>query len=259
MHADAFHATGARHAVGQDYALAGVGVAGPFAVVSDGCSGAADSDVGARLVALAAAEQLRETGTVSVERAAARAGEMVAALGLSRGCLDATLLAIWLEGDQIRVVVAGDGAVVALADGRAPDLWVVSADDAPPYPSYWLDEGRLRSYLARHGRRQIERYSGALLLERRHEASGAAFTLSLSAARHRAVIVTSDGASSFRDREGRRVATPRIAAELGAFATTAGRFVVRRCRRFLGRTCRERGWRHDDDLAAAAIHLGERS
>lgn len=257
MGADASFVIGDGHRVCEDYAVAGIGARGPYAVVSDGCSSSPDTDFGARLLAAAAAHDLRR-GELSPERALTAAAAAVAAVGLPATALDATLLCAHVDADLIHIAVTGDG-VVATRDHRGTvEAWAIRhPTGAPAYLSYRLDDDRMRAYLAEHATREVdELFSGY----RYHTAVSSltqgpyVWRLTLPVCRYAVVALCSDGVSSFRSDSG-AVAVGEVLAELLDFKVMRGAFVSRRLRKFLRRDCPQRGWRHDDDLAMAAIHL----
>jgi len=259
MHADAYYAIGSTHIDCQDYALAGLAAAGlPYAIVTDGCSSSPRSDVGARLLAIAAEQQLCSGNeSPNPERIIARAGQLADALRLN-SCLDATLLYAWSQHDCTEVVLSGDGVIATRRDDGLIEAWAVSFDDgAPAYLSYLLDQPRLTNYLARNATRQVEHWLDGERLARRSEpllAHPYGFRLSLPIERYPLVMLLSDGAQSFHDeRACRRLELNEVLPLLLSFKFLSGRFVVRRCRRFLRKQCPRRGWGNRDDIAAAAI------
>ncbi len=76
------------------------------------------------------------------------------------------------------------------------------------------------------------------------------------AAGYKFAALFSDGVQSFLQ-PGRAEAIPleSVVPELVSFKNTRGAFVGRRMNGFL-KVCRREGWRHADDLALAALHLG---
>jgi len=253
MTADAYFAIGRTHDVCQDYALASDDVPKTWALVSDGCSSSPASDIGARLLGRAAAHAL-ERGRLAPTQVIAKAARMVDALGMARSCLDATLA--WVVRDEgiTTATIIGDGVVAARRCDGGIDAWVVTdRDGAPAYPSYLLDRERLGDYLSQHGRRIVKRYRDGVLVDVGHEHLRAApYSLQLTLEAHPVVVVLSDGVTSFQ-KDGEPVAVTEVLERLLAVKTSRGRFMARRCRRFLRREAPALGWRHDDDLAAAAI------
>ena len=222
-----------------------------------GCSSSPATDMGARLLALAAAQLLTE-GTLAPGLALERAVTMASGLGLAGQCLDATLLTAELAATGTQVTVAGDGVVAARrSDGRI-ERWCFSfRDNAPAYLSYLTDPPRLQGYLEHHGHRRCDhRIDGQQ--ERGEEASlrcqSYVARLWLPASRYRLVALLSDGVSSFgtSTRDTNHVNVDQVVGELMGFKGLEGRFVLRRLRRML-RNAAARGWRHDDDIAVAAV------
>jgi hypothetical protein len=255
MSADASFDIGRSHRICEDYAVAGPGPNGSFAVVSDGCSSSPDTDFGARLLAAAAASDLRG-GTLDPKRALATAAEAASVVGLDEHALDATLMCAHQRGNSIAVAVTGDGVVAAVTHTGIIEAWVIRhPTGAPAYLSYHLNPRRLVAYLSEHDRREIEE----LFAGHRFRVEAAPVTddyvwrLSLPAWRYRVVALVSDGASSFVSDAG-PVPVGDVLSHLLDFKVYKGAFVQRRLRKFLRLECRQRNWHHEDDVALAAIH-----
>ena len=262
MTTDAYYAIGASHLVCQDYAL-GEDHGRPHAIVADGCSSSELSDFGARLLTMAASRLLGDgAATFGPALALERAAAMAHALDLPPSCLDATLLCAWRDEGAIRVSLSGDGVVAARRRDGLLEAWVVSYEDsAPAYLSYLLDPARLGHYLSLHGTRRVRRFlAGWPAADRSEHLSTAPYTFELELAcdHYALVALLSDGVGSFVERgdEGlRKLEMVDVLEPLLAIKSHAGRFLTRRARRFLRKTCPARGWRHEDDLAIAGIHV----
>ena len=260
MHADSAYVIGATHEVCQDYALTGNTERGAFGIVCDGCSSSPDTDVGARLLALAVKNGLcawpdDEPG-FDFSLIAQQAPLALMTLGHDRlEALDATLLVVRAVEKSYEIVVYGDGASAALDhDDDVNAVITTSVSGAPPYLSYCFNSKRKQAYVdARLGEIRNDIADGSCWVtpgEPSYTRSGERS--------YKALAVFSDGVSSFRDANGDAVDPHIIIHELMTFKTTAGAFVRRRMRGFL-RTCKELGWVHTDDLAMAAIFLGYES
>jgi len=266
--ADCYFAAGRAHAVCQDYALASADAAAPWVALSDGCSSSPHTDVGARLWALAAGAELAR-GRFEVEAVLARARAGLEALPLPAACLDATLLVAWRQGDVLRARIFGDGLIAARRrDTGALELHAVRFErSAPLYLSYALGPPeRLVAYLQQTdgARRTVttrRREAGAWgASEVAHRDGAAPHTVDLPVARYDLVALFSDGAESFRRPRGTAYApvpVTEVIDHLLAIKSTRGRFITRRARAFLTRHCSKHRWRHEDDLAAAGLFLGE--
>lgn len=293
MNIDCYFARGKTHLVCQDYALAmKVPVPGasepvpevPFVVLSDGCSSSPHTDLGARLLCLNALRFLEYgwTGEWEQEEVIDRTmwASVVNAVPVHRvkgppldspSCLDATLLMAAPHEYSIRVVVAGDGVVCARRrDSQVIDTYRISFNgNAPGYPSYQLSTTRFQTYLAGHGLRTVEHFVGRELaeaLEEQMECNGyeafeTIWTHDFPQEEYDLVVLFSDGVESFQREEipGRFVPVDMfdVLDHLLALKNFKGQFAVRRMRRFLSKFCQKNKWHHNDDLAMAAIYLGE--
>ncbi len=262
MESDGFYSIGASHTVCQDYARGGVarGRVSNYALVSDGCSGSEDTDLGARFLVHAAERRLRVFEENFDPQWIARRAAMAASLfGADPLCLDATLLSAFVvDNRHVHITVAGDGFVAAKRNDGALVSWEFSDGGAPAYLSYTLNDRRMKAYLdAGYGTRRItQRIDGVVCNEQEQVLCGSDFTttFSLDIQHYDFLLLMSDGASSF---EGPNVRQQDVVEELCAIKSTRGSFVQRRCRRFLGKFCKTREWVHQDDLAVAGLYLRE--
>ena len=279
MNADSAFQMGSTHAVCQDYAVAGACTADvdgagapcrPYVILSDGCSSSPDTDIGARLLVKAAERLLRESGGPHADglaelhaEAARLALSWAELLGLRPQAVDATLLTAHLDGEELVVGCSGDGVVCLQTTGGALDVHVVSYPGGyPVYPAYAHQPARLQA-LADGGRarKEVTRLRAASAEERLWPAQvsdggGLTEVFAVKAAGYRFASLLSDGVQSFLD-AGRAEAVPleSVLPELVSFKNTRGAFVGRRMKGFL-KDCRQKGWRHGDDLSLAALHLG---
>ncbi|HZH32576.1 MAG TPA: protein phosphatase 2C domain-containing protein [Pyrinomonadaceae bacterium] len=293
MNADSTFHIGASHAVCQDYSLAGeAGLSSaraegldatqrerrPYVILSDGCSSSADTDIGARLLVKAAERMLGELGgsqpcdpaRIHLE-AARRALRWAKLLGLRPQAVDATLLTVHLDGEDLVVGCSGDGVVCLLTRAGALDVYSISyASNYPLYPAYAHQPARLLALAGAEGGRtgkEVRHFRSASLEERLRpcgafvrDSPTEVFTV--KAADYKYAAIFSDGVHSFFDTGqteagGRGVAVPleQVLRGLISFKSTRGAFVERRMKMFL-RDCLHRGWRHADDLSIGALHLG---
>ncbi len=262
MESDAFYAIGASHRVCQDYAKAGVaeGRVSHYALLSDGCSSSADSDLGARFLVTAAEHRLRLFDSdYDHSWIAHRAAAAVSLFGANSYCLDATLLSAFVvDLTRVHVSIAGDGLIAARRRDGALVTWEFSDGPAPAYLSYQLSKERLDHYIAAgYGKRRITQHiNGRLCGESEVDlrVQGFVSELVLNVDDYDLLLLLSDGASSF---EGAGVSLQEIAGEFVAIKSSRGAFVQRRCKRFLGKGCKARGWIHQDDVAVAGLYLRE--
>jgi hypothetical protein len=277
MNADSAFQVGSTHAVCQDYAATGLCAADadveaapcrPYAVLSDGCSSSTDTDVGARLLVKAAERLLREAGAPHASglselhaEAARLALSWAEMLGLRSQAVDATLLTAHLHGDELVVGCSGDGVVCFQTEGGALDVYSINYPEGyPVYPGYAHQPARLRALAdAGRARKEVTRLRAGSTEERLWPSdvsdSGALTEVfAVAAAGYRFAALLSDGVHSFSG-QGEAVPLGSVLPELVSFKNTRGAFVGRRVNGFL-KDCRQRGWRHADDLSVAALHLG---
>ena len=149
---DSFYTIGKTHLVCEDYVLHDT-LPFPWAALSDGCSSSEHSDVGARLLAWAARQQIMQDSTnlddyqgfgQSVLRAAHQALKQ---LDLPDSALDATLMLAWRNAQSICVMVYGDGVILLRrVDGEMESIQIEYVHNAPFYLSYQLEEARIDNY-----------------------------------------------------------------------------------------------------------------
>lgn len=262
MNTDAYFTIGSSHTVCQDYARAGQG----YAFVSDGCSGSPDTDIGARLLVLGAANLYQQSKMFDLNNATRKA-LLFLPEGVSRQCLDATLLSLTQWGGDVLLGVAGDGVYAALRrDGVLEVMEIEFSGNAPAYPIYLFEPERLQRYLSQTGwgvRRTRKYLDGRLVgetSEQLRESGMCGHFAAFPCKDYRAVFAFTDGVHSFqRKNENGIEPVPmlEVVQHLTAIKSFTGQFMQRRVRAFLDRHCKQHGWTHYDDLGCAAIDLGE--
>lgn len=282
--ADAFFSRGKTHLVCEDYARAGVQQNGlPYAVLSDGCSSSPETDTGARLLAHAASFQMhwiasgessfRERERLIIDTAANAMNE----LDVDMRALDATLMAAWpaeQDGQQgVKVAVRGDGVIVARARGDADRGYsmviVHHPRNAPRYLSYDLVPKRRQGYLDEFGDKTLcSLYTSGLgwISEEGYDFQGHHDEWFYDRDTFDLVMVLSDGVQTFQrvvhSRAGtskylRDVPVEEVVPHLLQIKGTKGKFLQRRCHKFLDVYCDVEEWQHADDFSAAAIWMGD--
>lgn len=261
MSADAAFRIGAAHLSEgtpcQDYALAEPAAPLPFALVSDGCSSSGRSDLGARLLVLAARRRLSigEAGRDDLRAAVLDdAARMAAHYALAPGDLDATLGAVLaLPDGGIRGLLFGDGF---LAARTAAGLEVTAVDwrgNLPGYPLYLRQPDRLAAFLAQSQGCRLRRWRLGHHLEEldgedRSPADGLlGVQIDWPPGTDVAAVMT-DGAAQVSG-----LPWSEAIAELTAIRSArAGAFAARRLNRAVAHWARQ-GQAPQDDLALAAL------
>jgi hypothetical protein len=276
MNADSVFRIGATHVVCQDYVIArsGASGAGPYVILSDGCSSSPDTDVGSRLLVKAldqmlAMSEVRDACELHKEaaRTALRWAELI---GLPAEAVDATLMSAHVCGDELMVACSGDGAIVLESKAGVLDLYAISSPSAYPfYPAYVYQPERLAEMLA--NQRSIKEVT-----KFRRELPDAPFNVlevttsecltevfSVNVFDYKYVAVASDGLNSFFQTQptatGNRVQAVCLVDVLDqfwSFKNSHGAFVERRMKKFM-KDAEARSWDHADDLSIGVIHSGD--
>jgi hypothetical protein len=290
MNSDTFMTTGTTHAICQDYALAndrrpmkqgGAIFGDPYAIVSDGCSRAADTDFGSRLVARAVrhnismlqtwkyAEQSEKPGTdafVGCVRNTAHG--YCRALDLDTNALSATLLATRIDGDHYVSIIFGDGIIARVdVNGVLSFREYRYKSNAPYYLAYELIPGAKEDYISKFGLK-MEVTETVITSEETTHTLRQEIDLDLDRPWACEVVpvsdykycgVMTDGASAFANvvRTGtslseEAVSSVEIVKEVMAFKGSHGKFVQRRMQRAM-ETFAKRGWKSTDDFSVAVV------
>ena len=277
----------AGHTAGKAFAFLSDGCSGADedGRVPDVASGFPYTDWGARILVSLARKRLGilSEGCFPEASLALEMATLCRTLGLPEAALDATLFGV-VETAAGNLVVhrTADGVYATVdVEGRIFYESISYARGMPRYLNYLLSSQRHDQLLAPRGKpddllagtREVTSNTwfpdtgwGPQLLRLETFGSHSVFHRtnylltsesedgSLSAA-IKVCAVLSDGVESFVDRDGSPVPLETVLPVLLSFKNHHGRFVVRRCKKFLDRTCAERGWKHQDDFSMAAVAL----
>ena len=277
MNADSVFNIGATHAVCEDYVIARTPDsrdAGPYVILSDGCSSSPDTDIGARLLVRALdqmliGDQTREPGELHREATCTALG-WAELIGVPAEAVDATLLSAHLEGDELIVACSGDGVIVLESHAGGLDVYAISSPSGYPfYPAYVHQAVRLAEMIEnrrsvkelKHFRRESPDSAFELLEVTTSEALTEMFTL--DANDYKYVGIASDGLNSFFRTQpsatGKKLEPVCLIDVLGhfwSFKNSHGAFVERRLKKFK-KDAEARSWDHADDLSLGVIYLGD--
>lgn len=154
---DSHYLIGKSHLTCDDYAIHGDN----YIMIADGCSGSKQSELGARLNALAFRSLLKEfRESFDYEEfgnaMAIRVNAYRIMLGLESECTDATAVGAYIdENSKVNIFMYGDG-VFFYKFKTMDEVFFVTAsykDETPYYLSYWWDGARRKmyeEYAARH-------------------------------------------------------------------------------------------------------------
>jgi hypothetical protein len=234
MNTDASINLGATHSLCHDYVIA----RDDYVILSDGCSSSPDTDIGARLLVKALAQSLRKpTGIEELHKGAAKTAlNWANTIGLPPESVDATLMSIHVNGDELVIACSGDGVIMLESRAGILDVHTISSPSGYPfYPSYLHQPDRLAVLV--HNDRCTK-------------------TFKFNVADYKYAAIASDGMTSFYSKGVGSLSLPDVLKEFWAFKNSHGAFVERRMKRFKKDT-QPKGWKHADDLAIGVIHLGD--
>ena len=287
MFSSSFFTIGKTHNVCQDYALAGTiqPYKRTYAVLSDGCSSVAHTDIGARLVVLNAVEQLRNNfidhsslGYFALAQSKAYLKSNISAL--NEGCLAATLLvAEELADGNVRASVFGDGFILARNRNKTIDILQIDFRNYPFYPLYLLSDDNIQEYFQKGIRTKsvitttldplstrilgtsvadIEYTYEDFISKTRQQKSSPIemWTNVFSKEQYDLIMLSSDGIDSFFSKDGIHMLSESVIAQLIDIKTFTGEFMLRRGRAVTRDVCEAKGWMYYDDVSLAAIYLG---
>lgn len=174
MNTDSYFEIGYTHDVCEDYAIAGTlknGVG--FAIVCDGCSNSRNVDVGARILAICAAQVLhsmaeyrkpegftadpiKDFSKVLASETIGKAKCIIEQMSLPIYVLDSTLVVALMFGSISRIFIYGDGGFIATDEnGKVSYTFVNFDSSAPYYLTYTLDPERNKRYNNDFGDKEV--------------------------------------------------------------------------------------------------------
>jgi len=253
LHYDHYYTMGLTHKVCQDYATQG-DTPTPFMVLSDGCSGSPNSEIGAKILTITTQEILKDAKQWPLDYAhfgqqlINHALNITEEYQLPESVLDATVMLAFLQGENIMVYVYGDGCLLFKDyDDNVGTIEIAFTHNAPFYLTYWVDEERLGEYAGFEPKPLLLIDSVNGQSEPKPFQTPLVFSLPLK--KFKVVAIASDGASHFVDIH-KTVKIPfyEIATELLAFQDTTDEFVKRHTENVLAQYA-EHGIYPFDDLS----------
>lgn len=266
MISDSFYRIGSSHRECQDYAIHGKIEKQNFAIISDGCSSAPYTDIGARLLShnlksLLPIKKIEYAeDMIEIFDAVAYASQKnCSTLNLPLDSLSATLILLFNDEMCYRVGMVGDGSIIAKRnDGIIEITELVFSSNAPCYLRYCLEPEMLENYFRIFNKEFVE--NTYFIKNADIEFNTTKYTLEDSPAfvykmffvsEYEWVAIASDGLSSFTN-GANHIDLENVASEIFEFKNFNGEFLNRRCNKALKNFSRK-NWSHYDDLSIAAI------
>ena len=258
MQIDTFLEIGSQHKVCEDYIVAGNDPV-PYIILSDGCSTANNSEMGARILCHLAKQFLKynqddihsidywKLGQWVIHNAEQTARQ----LGLSISCLTATLTVAYFIDGHVRVMMYGDGSFAKVFGEQYDMLSVEYSGNAPYYLVYLIDSFRHDIYdQNKPVKKIITTYSdGSEGVE--EFAYDHPLDLTFSMNYMTSFLIASDGVDSFLDGMKAMKAFPMI-KQFVAFKNTKGEFLKRRLNKMM-KVLAKSNMNHYDDLSVGVF------
>lgn len=261
-HADWYFAIGSWHKTCQDYVRSGKTKEGfAYTIVSDGCSSSPDTDIGARLLVLAAEHYITNGIKIDFKAIALWASGFAANLRLPSTCLDATLLIAVESPAHILVYMMGDGVIAnRCRNGLTEYIRTDYTGGAPFYPSYLIDPSRYQAFIDLPNNCGTY-YIGEVGTAATGDSGAVANTDYLNPKiYHKSevdlIVLMTDGAMSFRKGTD-QVPVVDVVEQIMGVKNQTGEFMTRRVKKFLGSYCVANGWSHYDDFGIGAIFVDD--
>jgi len=259
---DSFLKRGKSHPICQDFILTHPKL--NAVILSDGCSTAPMTDFGSRILCSLALTFLHEKRmeVARYEPDHARMGEWIInraslvtkVLGISKQCLDATLIVAYRIDDKIHIYMYGDGGVILVDNKGEVTFFDTKLDpNAPHYLSYDLDHARMLEYLRLRVEKKIVAEKKDGIEEQPLTSASFPVKMEVSLYEYPTVLITSDGITSF---EHLGDTLYDVIGDLVKFKTTnpKARFLFRRARKVI-KTLEKCGAVHTDDISIGGFRL----
>jgi len=278
VNSDSYYEIGAGHVFCQDYADHGtfniLGKDYTYAIVSDGCSGSKDSDIGARLLAksfpMCIRHLLMHKNDLSLANLEIEFSETWGLKQVYAGPLgmDATIVAmVYSHADDTLYSFAwGDGKIYYAFKSQNPQgdylNDITFKSNAPFYLSYLQDKSRITEYEKAFGldyanhQGYIITPTNCVALPESFKSGQKSFSEVYKNASQtlRFASVFSDGIDTYQKKDNPNMSMGRhvLFGEIAGYKNFNGEFVKRRMIAFK-KQCAKDGWIHYDDVSAATI------
>jgi hypothetical protein len=268
MNSDSYFEIGCAHNVCQDYALHGSYEDMVYGIVSDGCSSAPFSEIGAQGLCHVAKHYLitfyRSGLFINADKVTIantlrsciiqRADDIRKLYNVPQKSLQATLLITFAIKNRVFVFAWGDGVIIKRTDFGTEIIQIdYPPSNAPVYPV--LDSvGYLAEYPDTR-KKIVSCISDGKILSDYDFTGNTLFSPFILIDDNIAYItICTDGLLSYKNKDKDPIAHYKMAAEVTDYASSTGVF-VERCMKFLKRKNLKNGITHYDDVACASLIL----
>jgi len=276
MNHDSYFEIGCSHLVCQDYAISGCIDDIHYAIVSDGCSSAPHSEIGAQVLCHVAKYYVETYARIGLFECldlnmianllkvsiCKRANEIQKIYPISPMALQATLMIATATPNELTIVAWGDGIIVTKESfvGGTPYYKITEIEYPTNAPFYiTLDK---KAYLMEHPDSKVLWKShfycdGTTELHdtREHEDFPPFISRMDIKESNGFVALCTDGLKSYQDENKKPVSFIDMAREVTNFASSDNNVFLTRNMNFLKRKILKKSWSHFDDLGCAVISL----
>ena len=264
MNSDSYFEIGNAHQVCQDYALAGNYKDMYYGIVSDGCSSAEHSEIGAQILCHVAQYNLQLHYDLFVENIKyatlmsllgnsilRRADELRKLYPISSDALQATLLMAVVIKGRFWLFGWGDGYFILK---EADQQLIIKIDYPKTNAPFYLCTDRL-AYLNKHGAEAVVR-TISIRDGKEGPALDSPFDVpyfeSAALGQENTISIMTDGLGQYLDREKKPITDLTLVPLIIDYPSTEGVF-VERTMNFLKKDLIRKGWTHTDDIGIATI------
>ena len=250
------------HEICEDYAVSG----SSYVLIADGCSSAANSDVGARLLVHRAKHVINYYNKELLENYDRFGNSIISwaksyseSMGLPKSSLDATLLAAFVLEDNLVIRIYGDGVFQVNLPGRKETCVVNYPLEKPYYLSYKLSPKNTALLIAKQPVKTIKTYTeidGKISTEEKEVLSTDPCEFIFPVDSVLQALIASDGVGTFYSEDEGRIGDSinvlEVLNTLTAFKVYTKGFVLRRLRKA------EQKWvknsiKHYDDISLGVL------
>lgn len=260
---DTFLDIGSSHRTCEDYIIHGQTPL-PYIILSDGCSSSKNTEMGARLLCYLAKQFLtyrkncisnvdyKDMGKWIIHNAEMSARQ----LGLSKACLDATLLISIFIGNKIVTFIYGDGVVIFKRGENFEITTVEYSNNMPYYLSYLIDEERNQIYHEKKNQKFLTKISSSTEIAETKTTFAYDYPtiIEYDLEYNDVFLVCSDGIESFIDHTGKKLDIKDTIKEFTAFKNLKGMYLQRRLNAAL-KNMKKVDVNHYDDLSVGSFIL----
>jgi serine/threonine protein phosphatase PrpC len=282
MNCDSYFEIGSSHLVCQDYALSGFYKDMCYGIVSDGCSSAENSEIGAQVLChatkyfLALYYDLFFNNSMTPESLVellgnsirTRADEIRKIYPISRDSLQATLLIAAMLNGNAFIFAWGDGVIIKSISEYSKNVDEIDypLTNAPVY--LMTDVNAYNEKFAGQLEKRVQRYQFTSSLDTSPDNSDKFIVVNqkkeifrpyqspslyvFSIKPRDCITIATDGLVQYQDQDKNPVKTELIIPQILDYPNCNGQF-VKRTMNFMKRDLVKKGWSHSDDIGIATL------